>query len=158
MQRAGEEYSRERDQPVQRPYRGGWLVVVKDQKKLWSRAGRGVGEDEVGEGRARLDHQGLLSHCTDFIFILSVLESLWRIWEVTKSDLQFKKISLAPAEEIIWIYNSRSCILPRAEGWHLAWIRKQTERTYKTCPRSPGFGLQVPRSVVLYAAHSLSET
>lgn len=64
---------------MQRPYRGGWFVVVKDQKELWSRAGRGVRENEVGEGRARLDHQGLLSHCTDFIFILNVLESLWRI-------------------------------------------------------------------------------
>lgn len=34
----------------------------------------------------------------------------------------------------------------------------ETERTYKTCPRSPGFELQVPRSVLLYAAQSLSET
>lgn len=79
MQRAGEEYSRERDRPVQRPFRGSWLAVVKDQEELWSGAGRGVGEDEVGEGRARLDHQGLLSHCTDFMFILNVLESLWRV-------------------------------------------------------------------------------
>lgn len=38
---------------------------------------------------------------------------------MTKSDLQFKKISLAPEEEIIWVYKSRSCILPRAEDRHL---------------------------------------
>lgn len=79
MQRAGEEYSRERDQPGQRSYRGSWLVVVKDQEELWSGAGRGVGEDEVREGRVGLDHQGLLSHCMDFMFILHALESLWRV-------------------------------------------------------------------------------
>lgn len=53
---------------MQSSYRGGWLVVVMDQEELWSRAGRGVREDEVGEGRARLDHQGLLSHCTDYFY------------------------------------------------------------------------------------------
>ena len=61
MQRAGEECSREKDQPVQRPTEG----VGSENSRVrrnggWSR--ECAAEDEGGQGRVRLNHWGLLSH------------------------------------------------------------------------------------------------